>query len=68
MIHTVICDPADMLFWLPDKAIMRDYVTGQINEMIRNCPALADPDGRKKTCGSVWRASVASLKFSRIPL
>ena len=39
-LHTAIYDPADMIFLAPDKAVMRDYVVSQINQMIRTSPEL----------------------------
>lgn len=40
VLHTVICDPADMIQLMPDKDIMRSYVISQINKMIRGAPEM----------------------------
>jgi phage terminase large subunit GpA-like protein len=39
-LHSVVCDPADMITVGPDKDVMRSYVVSQINKMIRLSPEL----------------------------
>jgi phage terminase large subunit GpA-like protein len=41
LLHTAICDPADMLTLFPDKQVGHDYVQQQIEKMIRLSPELA---------------------------
>lgn len=62
-LHTVIYDPADMIFLAPDKSVMRDYVVSQVNQMIRTSPELherllqtssADNIFSKQFIGCTW--------------
>lgn len=40
-LHSVIYDPADIGFWLPDKNLIASYVTTQIDKLIEECPDVA---------------------------
>lgn len=40
-LHSVLYDPADIGFWLPDKNLIASYVTTQIDKLIAECPDLA---------------------------
>lgn len=40
-LHSVIYDPADIGFWLPDKTLIASYVTTQIDKLIEECPDIA---------------------------
>ena len=40
MLHTVVCDPADMIFVGPDKQILGSYMVSQVNKMIRLAAAM----------------------------
>lgn len=42
LLHTVICDPADMIMTGPDKEILRSYSQQQIARMINASPELRD--------------------------
>ena len=40
-LHSVIYDPADIGFWLPDKNLIASYVTTQIDKLLEECPDVA---------------------------
>ncbi|MCG8506177.1 MAG: phage terminase large subunit family protein [Sphingomonadales bacterium] len=39
-LHTIIYDPADMIFCAADKLMVHDYILTQVDKMIENCEAL----------------------------
>ncbi|HSF94833.1 MAG TPA: terminase gpA endonuclease subunit [Thermohalobaculum sp.] len=41
-LHTIICDPADMIFLGPDKSVVASYMVSQVNKMIRLTPEVRD--------------------------
>jgi phage terminase large subunit GpA-like protein len=42
LLHTVIYDPADILWCQVDKDMMRDFSVSRVEKMIRHCPSLLD--------------------------
>lgn len=58
LLHTVICDPADMLFCLPDKAIMEEYSRTVLSRMIASCPEL-----RAKMLPTIGADNIMSKDF-----